>query len=99
MSCLYGVVVHQARKPKLKALALLIFRGCYDMFEKVAQVHGADVRGFVSENMRAWSPILIQALTFSLPPMSVNDEEYEVTSAWQGSIAFKIQAAKVCLEP
>lgn len=98
VKCLYDIAVDGGRKLTLKALAVSVFRGCYDTLEMVAEVHQADVNQFMSEALTAWSPIFIEVLRLPLPPaISQEDEENagEAFDTWRGFIALKIQVVRV----
>lgn len=98
VKCLYDIAVDGGRKLTLRALAVSVFRGCYDTLEMVAEVHQADVNQFMSEALTAWSPIFIEVLRLPLPPaISQEDEENagEAFDTWRGFIALKIQVVRV----
>ena len=98
VKCLYDVAVDGGRKLTLRALAVSVFRGCYETLEMVAEVHQADVKEFMSEALTAWSPIFIEVLRLPLPPTPSQDDEEsagEVFETWRGFIALKIQVVRV----
>ncbi|MCJ1299820.1 hypothetical protein MMC08_002614 [Hypocenomyce scalaris] len=97
VKCLFDVAVDGGRKLTLRALAVSVFRGCYDTLEMVAEVHQADVKEFMSEALTAWSPIFVEVLRLPLPPTPSQDDEEragEVFETWRGFIALKIQVVR-----
>lgn len=96
----YDVAVNDSQKPTLRALAVSVFRSCFDTLEVVLEEHKAEVKGFAEEALASWIPFFITTLKAPLPPAPASDEENKDTGAselFRGSVAFKLQAVKVLM--
>ncbi|TKA71274.1 hypothetical protein B0A49_03861 [Cryomyces minteri] len=94
----YDVAVNEARKPTLRALAVSVFRSCFNILEMVMEDHKTEVKGFAEEALNAWTPFFVEVLMSRLPPPPPEDEEiHEGNSAdtYRGLIALKLQVVKV----
>jgi hypothetical protein len=100
----YDVAVNEARKPLLRALAVSIFRGTFDLMDMVKDEHGPEVKGFAEEALNAWSPFFMDILKKSLPARPKGaDEGYESgrddkPDMWRGLIALKLQIIKTFMK-
>ena len=95
----YDVAVNDSRKTTLRALAVSVFRGCFDILEMVMEDHKAAVKAFADEALSAWTPFFIQVMKSRLPsPPSEDDENQDTGSAeaYRGLVALKLQVVKVC---
>lgn len=96
----HGVAVNESRKPTLRALAVSVFRACFDTLEMVMEDHKAAVKGFAEEVLGEWYPFFIGTLKAKLPPTpSEEDEEQEtgVPEYYRGMVALKLQVVKVLM--
>ncbi|KAF2204859.1 ARM repeat-containing protein [Delitschia confertaspora ATCC 74209] len=96
----YDVAVNEGRKPTIRALAVAVFRSCFDILEMVMEDHKAQVKTFADEVLRGWLPFFIQVLKTRLPaPPSEDEENQESTNAqlYGGLVALKIQVVKVLM--
>lgn len=96
----YDVAVNEARKPTLRALAVSVFRGCFDILEMVMEDHKLAVKAFADEALSAWTPFFIQVMKSRLPaPPSEEDEDQETgpAGAYRGLVALKLQVVKVLM--
>ncbi len=100
----YDVAVNDARKPLLRALAVSVFRGTFDIMDMVKDEHGPEVKGFAEEALNAWSPFFMDVMKRALPARpSGGDEGYESgrddqPEAWRGLIALKLQVVKTLMK-
>jgi hypothetical protein len=100
----YDVAVNDARKPLLRALAVSVFRGTFDIMDMVKDEHGPEVKGFADEALNGWSPFFMEAMKKSLPAKPRGEDEgYESgrddkPEAWRGIIALKLQVVKTLMK-
>lgn len=99
----YDVATNENRKYMLRALAVSVFRGCFDIMEMVKDEHGPEVKGFADEVLSAWSPFFMDVLKKALPARPKGDDEgYESSrddapEVWRGIIALKLQVVKTLM--
>lgn len=98
VSTLFHVATSESRKPILRALAVSVFRSCFDTLEMVMEQHKAAVKEFMDEVLGGWSPFFTSTLKAPLPQAPTEQEEPKespVASEWRGVIALKLQVVKV----
>ena len=98
VKALYDVSVDGGKKLTSRALAVSIFRACFDTMELVFQTNKAAVKQFMQDASDAWTPFFLGVLNMPLPKMPTIEEEAEggeVVKAWRGVVALKTQVAKV----
>lgn len=105
VSSLFAVATSESRRPMLRALAVAVFRSCFDTLEMVLEQHKQAIKQFVDEILGGWSPFFVATLEAPLPQAPSEEEmhkEGEIASQWRGIVGLKIQAVKVwnesCLE-
>jgi len=102
VKCLYNVAVDGEKKYVTRALAVSIFRACFDTMELVYQNNKAAVQQFMQEASDAWSPFFMDVLKMPLPHIPTEEEEMEGSPGgpavilWRGVISLKTQVVKVC---
>lgn len=100
----YDVAVNENRKPILRALAVSVFRGCFDIMDMVKDEHGPEVKGFADGALKAWSPFFMDVMKKTLPERPQgSDEGYESgrddrSEMWRGIIALKLQVVKTLMK-
>lgn len=100
----YDVAINENRKTILRALAVSVFRGCFDIMDMVKDEHGPEVKGFADEVLTAWSPFFMEVMKKSLPARPNGaDEGYgsagdDGAVAWRGVIALKLQVIKTLMK-
>ncbi|RFU32070.1 hypothetical protein B7463_g4248, partial [Scytalidium lignicola] len=100
----YDVAINDGRKYILRAIAVSVFRGCFDIMDMVKEEHGPEVKGFAEEALNAWSPYFLDILKKPLPARPKGDDEgYESgrddkPEAWRGIIALKLQVVKTLMK-
>lgn len=100
----YDVAVNPGRKGHLRALAVSVFRGTFDLMDMVKDEHGPEVKGFADEILTAWSPFFMEVMKLPLPSKPPGrDEGYESgadngASQWRGIIALKLQVVKTLIK-
>lgn len=96
--CLYQVATDATKKLTARAMAVSIFRACFDTMELVYQTNKATVKQFMQESSDAWLPLFIEVLNLPLPSMPSEEEEAlgaDGVVSWRGVIALKTQVVKV----
>lgn len=92
---MYSVATSAQRKPSLRALAVSVFRSCFDTLEMVMEDHKQAVKGFADETLSVWLPFFIEALKTKLPDAPSGDESSEAAEIWRGLVVLKLQVVKV----
>jgi len=98
VQCLYAVSVDGEKKLTSRALAVSIFRACFDTIELVYQTNKASVKQFMQEASDAWTPFFVDVLKMPLPNMPTEEEEESggvSINTWRGVVALKTQVVKV----
>jgi hypothetical protein len=98
VSNVFAVATNESRKPMLRALAVSVFRSCFDTLEMVLEQHKVAVKAFMNEALAGWSPFFISVMKTPLPqpPAEAQEsEESEGPTQWRGIIALKLQVVKV----
>jgi hypothetical protein len=98
VGCLYGVATDAAKLLTARAMAVSIFRACFDTMELVYQNNQATVKQFMQESSDAWVPFFVDVLNLPLPVMPSEEEEArggEAVVQWRGVLALKTQVVKV----
>ncbi|KAA8648257.1 hypothetical protein EYZ11_008023 [Aspergillus tanneri] len=101
VTSLFNVATSESRKPMLRALAVAVFRACFDTLEMVLEQHKVAVKQFMDEVLGGWSPFFISTLKFPLPEAPREEEESketEIASQWRGVIGLKLQVVKTLMK-
>lgn len=100
VKAVYDVATNESQKPTLRALAVSVFRSCFDTLEVVMEEHKTEVKGFAEEALAGWIPFFINVLKSPLPAPPANQDEQPDSpelALHRGSVAFKLQAVKVLM--
>ncbi|KAI1079147.1 armadillo-type protein [Whalleya microplaca] len=92
----YDVALNDGRKPFLRALAVSVFRGCFDLMDTVKEEYLKEVQAFAEEALKGWFPFFLQVMKLQFP-----DRDPQVASqpdSWNGIIALKLQVVKCLLK-
>ena len=89
------VALDDARKPALRALAISIFRGCFDLMDIVKDDHAREVREFASGLITKWNPFFMGILRTRLPEENADGQQPE---SWKPIIMLKLQVLKTLLK-
>jgi importin-9 len=95
---LQTVALNTNRKPIVRAMAMSVFRACFDTLEMVMEDHKVAVKGFLDEALKGWMPFFIDTIKLVLPEPPVEADETKeegLPSQWRGLIALKLQVVKV----
>lgn len=90
----YDVALNENRKPILRALAISVFKGCFDLMDQVKDDHPKEVKGFADEALKGWFPFFHQVMKAPLP--EIDSQVTGQPDSWHGIIALKLQVVK-CL--
>lgn len=96
IKAIYDVALNESRKQTHRALAVLIFRGCFDLMDIVKEDHKQEVKAFADEVLKGWLPFLEQVLKMPLPDCGPGIESQP--ESWNGPIALKLQVAKTLIK-
>ncbi|KFA76031.1 hypothetical protein S40288_00394 [Stachybotrys chartarum IBT 40288] len=89
------VALNENRKPMLRALAISIFRACFDMLNMIKEDHAKEVKAFAEELLKEWNPFFISVLKGRLPEADLSQGEQP--KDWNSVIALKLQVVKTLL--
>lgn len=101
VSTLFQVATSETRRPMLRALAVSVFRSCFDTLEMVLEQHKTAVKEFMDEVLAGWSPFFTSTIKLPLPQAPTEEEESKetpVASQWRGIIALKMQVVKTLMK-
>ncbi|KAK3687769.1 armadillo-type protein [Podospora appendiculata] len=90
----YDVAINESRKETHRALAVLVFRGCFDLMDIVKDDHKKEVKSFAEEVLSGWLPFLEQVIKLPLPPVADGAHN----AVWYGPIALKVQVVKTLIK-
>lgn len=89
VNILYTVSVDERKPLALKALAVSVFRGCFDILEMILEDYKAAVKTFAESAVAKWMPFFQKTLESRLPEAGTNDVTYK------GAVTLKLQVMKV----
>lgn len=95
---LQTVALNSNRKPIVRAMAMSVFRSCFDTLEMVMEDHKIAVKGFLDEALKGWMPFFVEIIQLVLPePPHEEDETKEggLPSQFRGLTSLKLQVVKV----
>ncbi|ELR02111.1 hypothetical protein VC83_09490 [Pseudogymnoascus destructans] len=101
MGTVYNVAVDDNRKMSLRALAVGVFRGCFDIMDMVKDEHGTEVKAFADEVLQSWSPFFLQVMKLQFPARSQAAGEEGLNrepESWRGVVALKLQVVKTLMK-
>ena len=96
----YNVAINENRKPTLRALAVSVFRSCFDTLEMVMEDHKTEVKAFAEETLSGWIPFFVASLKSPLPeapPEGASSNDGGAAELHRGCIALKLQVVKVLM--
>ncbi|KAK1249454.1 hypothetical protein MKX07_002970 [Trichoderma sp. CBMAI-0711] len=88
------VALNENRKPMLRALAISVFRGCFDLMYMVKD-DNKDVKVFAEELLKQWNPFFVAVLKGRLPEAESGSGAQP--ESWNSIIALKLQVVKTLL--
>jgi hypothetical protein len=94
VNALQRVAVDNNRGLIVRAMTLNVFRSCFEMLEMVMGNHGAAVKAFLDESMKAWMPFFMETLKEPLTQAGQSGWDQNDTHL-RGLVALKVQVVKV----
>ncbi|RWA09716.1 hypothetical protein EKO27_g5399 [Xylaria grammica] len=96
----YDTAINESRKPQLRALAVSVFRGCFDLMDTVKDEHPKEVSAFAEESLKGWFPLCLEILKLQLPKIEPHPDSQHSSQPepWNGLIALKFQVVKCLLK-
>ncbi|KAL8707579.1 MAG: hypothetical protein Q9220_007420 [cf. Caloplaca sp. 1 TL-2023] len=95
VKCIYAVAIDDTKRLASRALAVSIFRACFDTMELMYQSNKASVKQFMQEASDAWTPFFITVLKLPLPQIPINEKEDEsAVTLGRGMVTLKTQVVK-----
>ncbi|KHJ32099.1 putative importin-beta domain-containing protein [Erysiphe necator] len=94
LKVVYDVAISEDRKPVLRALAIAILRGTFDIMDMVKQEHGPEVKRFADEALKSWLPLFLGIIKAPLPLRNTGDGN----DCRRGIIALKLQVVKTLMK-
>ncbi|KAI4193954.1 MAG: hypothetical protein LQ348_002748 [Seirophora lacunosa] len=95
VKCIYDVATDEGKTLTSRALAISIFRACWDTMELMYQTDKASVRQFMQEASDAWTPFFVNVLKIPLPRIPTDEQQDEAgPGSWRGVVALKTQVVK-----
>lgn len=98
VNSVYAVATNESRKPTIRALAITVFRGCFDILEMLMEEHKQAVKSFADVALSQWIPFFLQIMQVKLTEPPTHEEEAQkspTADAFRGHIALKLQVVKV----
>ncbi|GAP92317.1 putative importin-beta domain-containing protein [Rosellinia necatrix] len=92
----FDTAINENRKPALRALAVSVFRGCFDLMDTVKDEHPREVIAFAEEALKLWFPFFLNILKLHLPERDLHSTTQP--ESWNGLIALKFQIVKCLLK-
>ncbi|KAI4863414.1 ARM repeat-containing protein, partial [Hypoxylon rubiginosum] len=92
----YDIAINENRKLTLRALAVSVFRGCFDLMDTVKEEHPKDVLAFAEEAMKGWFPFFHQVMKQRLPDR--DPQSGLIPDGWNGLNALKLQVVRCLLK-
>jgi hypothetical protein len=89
VNALQHVAVDHNRGLIVRAMTLNVFRACFEMLEMVMADHGAAVKQFLTESLKAWMPFFMETLKQPLPEIVKSNDAH-----LRGLVALKVQVVK-----
>ncbi|KAF2767152.1 ARM repeat-containing protein [Teratosphaeria nubilosa] len=96
----HDVAVNDSRKAILRALAVSVFRSCFDTLEMVMEDHKAEVKAFAEQTLSSWIQFFISTLHSELPPTPSDEQQSKLDGSaeqYRGLVALKLQVVKVLM--
>jgi len=101
MGTVYNIAIDDNRKMTLRALAVSVFRGCFDIMDMVKDEHGSEVKAFADEVLQTWSPFFLQVMKLQFPlrqESTSQDGLDREPETWRGIVALKLQVVKTLMK-
>jgi hypothetical protein len=97
IKAVYDVALNENRKHTHRGLAVLVFRGCFDLMDIVKDDHKKEVKAFADEILQGWLPFFEQAIKSPFPERPAGSDG-STPESWYGPIALKLQVVKTLIK-
>lgn len=98
VKCIYNVATDESKKLTSRALAVSIFRACFETMRLMYETDKASIKQFMQEASDAWTPFFVSVLKLPLPQIpNAEQEDDSGPASWRGTVALKTQVVKVSL--
>lgn len=99
---LHSIATDGNRKLMMRALAVKIFRACFDFVENLKDRNEAGIAAFAKGILDVWNSFFASVIKESLPTMPIFTQStpgynIEDLTTWRGVVALKIQVIEVCI--
>ncbi|KAL8774875.1 MAG: hypothetical protein Q9194_003937 [Teloschistes cf. exilis] len=95
VKCIYDVATDESKKLTSRALAVSIFRACFETMRLMYETDKASIKQFMQEASDAWTPFFVGVLKHPLPQIpTAEQEEDSGPTSWRGTVALKTQVIK-----
>jgi hypothetical protein len=95
VSFLHDIGVNPNRKTSVRALAVNVFRSCFDFVESLKDREEYDIRSLTIAVVDIWAQFFLDVVKADLPPMpnakEEKDMELPMVSEYRGMLALKVQ--------
>ncbi|KXJ95130.1 armadillo-type protein [Microdochium bolleyi] len=92
----YDVALNESRKPSLRALAVSVFRGCFNLMDIIKDEHNQEVTKFAEDAMKGWFPFFLPVLKLRLPEYDSSTNHQP--ESWNGIVSLKLQVVRCLLK-
>ncbi|KAJ2972713.1 hypothetical protein NUW58_g9128 [Xylaria curta] len=92
----YDAATNENRRLGLRALAVSVFRGCFDLLDTVKEEHHKEVSAFAEEALNTWFPFCLETLKLQLPDR--DPQSNMQPQSWNGLVTLKFQIVKCLLK-
>lgn len=93
---LTSVALNNDKKPTLRALAISVFRSCFDMMQMIKDEHNREVKVFAEGLLKDWNPFFHTVLASRLPEETLGGDNQP--ASWNSIITLKLQVVKTLLK-
>ncbi|KAI4255541.1 MAG: hypothetical protein LQ352_002529 [Teloschistes flavicans] len=95
VKCIYNVATDESKKLTSRALAVSIFRACFETMRLMYETDKASIKQFMQEASDAWTPFFVSVLKLPLPQIpNAEQEDDSGPASWRGTVALKTQVVK-----
>ncbi|EAA32702.1 ARM repeat-containing protein [Neurospora crassa] len=91
----YDVALNNDRKKNHRALAVVVFRSCFDLMDMAKDDHKKEVTSFAQEILAGWLPFMELVINSPLPD---REEAGSQPQSWYGPITLKVQVVKTLIK-
>lgn len=94
-NALTEIALNENRKPMLRALAISVFRSCFDLLNMIKEDRTKPVKTFAEKLLNDWNPFFVNVLKSRLPDADLSAGTQP--ESWNSIIALKLQVVKTLL--